>query len=365
MKILRTVGAVLCWSSAVATLLSLVRHPHWIFRVWDFPRVQLASLAGLGASMLTPFGRRKKGDRALAAVALLAAGWQARKILPYTPLVPPQSKRAADVDPDTSFSLLISNILGTNRQYDRFLDLAREIDPDLILVVETDDAWVEALSALNDVYPHRVLHPLDNLYGMVLLSKLELVNPEVRFLVQEDIPSVHTGFRLRNGVVAKLHGIHPRPPEPIRDQRSTPRDAELVLVAKEIDRDRGVPAIVSGDLNDVAWSETSQLFVRLSRMLDPRVGRGFYNSYNANNPLVRFPLDHVFHSVHFKLIDLQRMRHIGSDHFPIFIRLAFDPAAPAEQSGPAKKRGDEAQAADRIERERHDAATGADRPNDD
>ena len=33
------------------------------------------------------------------------------------------------------------------------------------------------------------------------------------------------------GDVIFMHGLHPRPPEPIRDQDSTPRDAELVRAA--------------------------------------------------------------------------------------------------------------------------------------
>lgn len=365
MKLLRTLIASLTWGSAVMTLLSLVRHPHWIFRLWDFPRVQIASLALIGSAVWQArFTRRTRSDHMMTIAAVAAAAWQAWKIVPYTPLASPQSVRAEHTDPDASVSLMISNVLGTNRQYHRFLSEVRKYDPDIILAVETDDAWVRAIAELNDTYPWRVLQPLDNLYGMVLLSKLELVDPVVRYLVQEDIPSVRTDIRLRNGVITRLHGIHPRPPEPLRGQRSSPRDAELVLVGREIEENPDVPTIVSGDLNDVAWSETSELFVRISGLLDPRVGRGFYNSFNANNPLMRYPLDHVFHSAHFKLISLRRLSHIGSDHFPILIRLMFDPAAPHQQSGPEKEPGDEQQAAGRLAQQREDAATGADRPND-
>ena len=92
------------------------------------------------------------------------------------------------------------------------------------------------------------------------------------------------------------------------------------------------------------------------------IGRGFYNSYNAKNPLARFPLDHIFHSEHFKLIRLERLPAIGSDHFPIYAELLYAPEAPAEQEPSKKKAGDEAQAKARLEKEREDAATGADRP---
>ncbi len=76
-------------------------------------------------------------------------------------------------------------------------------------------------------------------------------------------------------------------------------------------------------------------------LLDPRAGRGLYNSYNANNPLFRYPLDHVFHSKHFKLVRIQRLPDIGSDHFPILIELQYEPEAVAQQEESEIKRGDE------------------------
>ena len=65
------------------------------------------------------------------------------------------------------------------------------------------------------------------------------------------------------GDVINLHCLHPRPPEPLRNQDATPRDAELVLVGRAIgDNPADPPTIVTGDLNDVAWSHTTRLFLR-------------------------------------------------------------------------------------------------------
>jgi endonuclease/exonuclease/phosphatase (EEP) superfamily protein YafD len=89
--------------------------------------------------------------------------------------------------------------------------------------------------------------------------------------------------------------------------------------------------MVVGDLNDVAWSHTTRLFQRMSGLLDPRIGRGFFNTYHADYPLLRWPLDHVFHSYHLKLCAFKRLPNIGSDHFPILIEVAYDPEQQQKQ----------------------------------
>jgi endonuclease/exonuclease/phosphatase (EEP) superfamily protein YafD len=173
---------------------------------------------------------------------------------------------------------------------------------------------------------------------------------------------VHTGVRLPCGEVIHLHGLHPRPPEPLRDQDSTPRDAELVMVGKAVGKAPDQPTVVAGDLNDVAWSPTSEQFMRLSRLLDPRRGRGMYNSYNAKNPFFRYPLDHVFHSSHFRLVELRRLESVGSDHFPVLVELSFEPDAPPEQPTPRPDHDDVVEAEEKLELQAEAARTGDDRP---
>jgi endonuclease/exonuclease/phosphatase (EEP) superfamily protein YafD len=248
-----------------------------------------------------------------------------------------------------------------NTAHDRLLQLVRETNPDVVLAVETDDRWIRALEELNSEYPHAVRQPQSNWFGLVLLSRLPIREAKVEFLVQDDIPSVFAILDL-NGVHVVLRGLHPRPPEPLRDQDSTPRDAELVMVGRWVAKQKDGPTIVAGDLNDVAWSATTQLFLRLSGLLDPRMGRGFYSTYNARNPLVRWPLDHLFHSHHFRLVELQRCKDIGSDHFPVLVELSYEPDAAAEQPESQTESGDHAEAGERLKAQADAARSGDDLP---
>jgi endonuclease/exonuclease/phosphatase (EEP) superfamily protein YafD len=107
---------------------------------------------------------------------------------------------------------------------------------------------------------------------------------------------------------------------------------------------------VAGDFNDVAWSHTTDLFIQLSGLLDPRRGRGIFNTFHAHWPLFRFPLDHVFHSNHFKLVDLRRLDEVGSDHFPVCVELQYERRAPEEQPEPEPSSKDVREAVEKVKR---------------
>ncbi|MBA2430897.1 MAG: endonuclease/exonuclease/phosphatase family protein [Chthoniobacterales bacterium] len=369
LKLLRWIIVALGLLATGGTGLSFSRHQHWFVRLWDFPRVQLALCGAVAGGLFARFfSRGRPADRAFLLGTAAAVVWQARKIRPYTRCTRvrvQRSRRSSRDDRErgaATFRLLISNVMMENREHHRLLEVIRASAPDVVLALETDAAWAAALRSLDTDFPHVFQHPRENHYGLVLLSRLRLMGPRIQFLVQHDIPSVHTGVELPSGDCIYLHGLHPRPPEPIRHQDSTPRDAELVVLGKAI-RDGGPrPTVVAGDLNDVAWSDTSELFLRLSGLLDPRMGRGFYNSYHADYRLLRYPLDHVFHSNHFRLVDLQRLPHIGSDHFPMLIELSYEPEAENEQKPTPEEKGDEQEADEKLESQAEAASTGDDRP---
>jgi endonuclease/exonuclease/phosphatase (EEP) superfamily protein YafD len=249
--------------------------------------------------------------------------------------------------PERTLRLLISNVKMENRNADALVALVRAHAPDVVLAAEGDAWWDEQLRALDADYPHAVRRPQDNHYGLHLFSKLDLADVEVRFLVDEDVPSIRVTLRLRSGDTIRLYAVHPRPPLP--QQGSEARDAELLIVGREVAEGDGRPTIVAGDLNDVAWSHTTSLFQRTSHLLDPRRGRGFFNTFPANYPfLLRWPLDHVFHDDSLTLVSLRCLPNIGSDHLPVLAELQHQPKAEAVQEEPTPDAGDHEEARDRI-----------------
>jgi endonuclease/exonuclease/phosphatase (EEP) superfamily protein YafD len=242
-------------------------------------------------------------------------------------------KGATEATKGDRIKVFSGNVWQDNTNYQGFVQLIRETDPDIILLLEPDQHWEKGLKPLEKEYPYTKKKALDNTYGMLFYSRLPVRKSCIQFLTEADIPSLDAIVELPGGQAVQLWGLHPKPPMPQEDTRSDAKDKELMQIALKA-RETDLPIIVLGDLNDVAWSRTTELFRKTSQLLDPRRGRGFYSTFSAKHWWVRFPLDYIFASTHFTLVRMKRLPPTGSDHFPIFIVLAFSKSSVAKQEAP-------------------------------
>lgn len=317
----------------LVTLLPLSRNSHWTIRGMDFPRLQFAVLAVLVLiAQLVWLDLERVSSWSSIAAALLCLGYQLWWVLPYTPLWRKEVRNATNSQRDRQLSIMTANVLTPNRNSEALLALVKKYQPDVLVTLESDQWWQQQLDVLEDSMPFTIKCPLDNLYGMHVYSRLPLEDTQTTFLVESDVPSMHALLRLPCGDTVRVHFLHPAPPSPTENPESAERDAELVMVARSIEH-CDQPVILTGDLNDVAWSSTTRLFRKISGMLDPRIGRGMFNTFHADYPFCRWPLDHLFHSGHFTIETIERMPVIGSDHFPLFTRLVYAPVKAAVQEG--------------------------------
>jgi len=298
--------------------------------VCEYPRLQKLILNGLALALLFQFAPNTTLTIILKVTLILTSCYLIYQISPFTPLWKKQMLKAGRPLADQQLKLLVSNVYEHNENYKGCLEVIEKANPDVILLLETNQRWKEAVKPLDASYPYSIKVPLENTYGMLFYSKFPLRNEEVRYLVEVDIPSIHTQLQLPSGNWVQCYGLHPTPPVPNENPRSTERDKELLLVA-DMAKDHQLPVLVFGDLNDVAWSYTTNLFLKMSGLLDPRRGRAFLNTFHAKYPLLRFPLDHVFCSTDFKLIEIKRLENYNSDHFPVFIHLQLEEIAESQQ----------------------------------
>lgn len=327
-NVLQILGAI----AVILTLFPFVASDYWWIRIFDFPHVQL-TIFTLTAFLVYFFRFDIRSWRDYAFVIILAACFlfQLLKIYPYTPFAAFEVGNNEQVNFNRSLSIMAINVLQKNKDSKQVLDEVLVQTPDLLIFTETNERWRNEISTgLQGRYQYKVEIPLDNTYGMLLYSKYRLVDPQVKFLVDDSIPSIHTLLVLPSEETIQVHVIHPTPPMPQHNPTSTDRDAELMIVAK-MAKESPYPVIVTGDFNDVAWSESTRLFKNVSGLLDPRVGRGFFNTFNANSWLMRWPLDHLFVSEGFRILDIKTGNYVGSDHLPFYAKLSFEPEIEEEQ----------------------------------
>ncbi len=331
----------------LSTFIPLSRSSTWWIRVLDFPRLQLLLFATIPLALSLIYGEGLPRVLALG-LSTLCLGYHLYWIYPYTALAKVEVESADPLAGDAALSILTANVLMTNRNATGLMEIVRRHDPDVLLTLETDKWWEQNLAELEKDYPYSVKCPLDNLYGMHVYSKLILHESTIKYLVENDVPSIHAEIELANRSRVRAHFVHPYPPVPEYSDSSEERDAELIVIAKSL-QECDYPTIVAGDLNDVAWSETTRLFRKISRLLDPRVGRGMFNTFNANHWLMRWPLDHLFHSSHFRLKDIRRLQKFGSDHFALYTELVLHQLDSPMKQGLAAEDADEEFASQKLD----------------
>ncbi|GAA0321008.1 endonuclease/exonuclease/phosphatase family protein [Psychrobacter aestuarii] len=324
---------------------------NWWVRCVEFPRIQILVLGLLSwVGMLYFFADWQAWQWALFILLTVSIGFQLYMVLPYTLLWKSEVQSAKDLPDAVQIKIMVSNVLTPNPHKQKLIDLVNDNEPDILITLESDKEWEAALEAIEPDYPYTVKVPLDNLYGMHLYSKIELIDPSVHYLMIDDIPSIHTQLQLTDTRKIWLYCMHPMPPSPTEADKSTTRDAELLMVGRHI-QEHEQTAILAGDLNDVAWSKTTRRFHRVSGLLDPRIGRHFINTFHVKYPFLRWALDHIFHSTCFTLVDIHRLPSIGSDHFPVLTVLQYEPkeASKQKENAPVAQKEDIEQSESKIQ----------------
>lgn len=301
----------------VASILPLIPNQHWFFRIWEFARIQVVILQLVilvfGLVFFTPKSLIFWGS------AVVSIGFIINHIIiliPYTVIY--KRKPAQKVVKHSELISIISvNVYQFNNDYRKLIDLVNEAKPDILLTMESNQDWENALTKIESDYPNFKKVPLENTYGIHFYTRLKVESIKVNYFIADDLPSIEASLLTDNGQPFTFFGVHPPPPSPTEEDTSKERDGELLAVAKEVKEIKS-PVIVVGDFNNVAWARSSVLFRKTSELIDPRIGRGFVATFHAKYWFLRFPIDLFFHSTDIFIEDFRTLRNIGSDHLPLY-----------------------------------------------
>jgi endonuclease/exonuclease/phosphatase (EEP) superfamily protein YafD len=295
---------------AAVTLAGFAGGWHWLFDLAShFPWYWL--LAALVWFAVAP---RRRGRLATACL-LAAVAVNACALLPYWL---PAAAEGTDTAGGDVLRIVSLNVLAGNADSDRTLAYLRQCDADVVVLLEVDHAWAEAVAMLEPRYPHGLVHPRADRFGIAVLSRLPLANHRVEALAEG--PPVVIADLPRGSKGCLLVAAHP--PAPISASWSVRRDAQLAAIG-DVAATESRPVIVAGDLNATPWSHGFRQLVRLRGLRDSALGRGLQPTWNARHLAPRIPIDHVVVSPAVRVLSRRVGPDVGSDHLPVEATLAI------------------------------------------
>ena len=224
------------------------------------------------------------------------------------------------VDSVADIKILSINLLSSNNNSDEVLDFIINEDPDLIVLQEVNQKWETYLSSLESMFQFNLTEIREDNFGLVVLSKVELIDPEKIILSNSGVPSFY--FKInKNGKETHLIATHPLPP--IGIDYFDYRNEQFTNLNKMVQILNGRKVLI-GDLNTTSFSPNFNRIIEGTSLRDSRLGFGLQNTWNAKMDFISIAIDHVLVSEEINVIDRRTGLDIGSDHLPVIITIGLE-----------------------------------------
>jgi endonuclease/exonuclease/phosphatase (EEP) superfamily protein YafD len=300
---------LICSAFAALSVLAFAARWSWFCELLTHLRAHYFVALAIGAAMLAALKHFK-----LAAMFGVVATINLCFVLP---LYLPEARNRAE---GRSIRLMSVNGYHYNLTRQKLISLIRDTQPDVVVVLEVDDAWVKDLEVLAAAYPHRHYEPRTHDLGIALLSRLPVHDLNVRDFSLADVPTIMARLEDHSGSLFHLIGTHPLPP--IWRDYAVMRNQQLTNIAAYV-RTLSGPIVVAGDLNTTSWSPNFRDFVQSSGLRDTRNGFGNQPTHPYGLAPIGIAIDHVLISPEIAVRDRSVGPDIGSDHRPVIVDLVI------------------------------------------
>lgn len=301
------IGAIVVAGLCLAVLLPFFFEAHWVIANASHFRL-LYTVVGLIAAIPFFFVMRRLGLLILMLTLTLAA-----PILSYSgpfPLLPSDFEAA---DHSEELRIFYANVYTNNRQTEALRAMIEEQSPHVIILLETDEDWLERMEWAADSWPLHAERPEENNFGISGWSNVPGTEFRLSSMEPHGVPVIRVRFRW-NGETVSVVGVHPYPPSTPELLRIQNRQyVWLEGNLSEIDE----PLVVVGDFNT---TEADPKFKKLQRevnLSDTRKGFGWSPTWPSRFRFVGIPIDHALVSEHWSVLSRETGRYFGSDHLPI------------------------------------------------
>jgi endonuclease/exonuclease/phosphatase (EEP) superfamily protein YafD len=307
----------------LATALALLAPLGWPFELFAHFRVQYAVAAMLLAAWF--IWRRRRWAVVLALALAAWHAWPGAERL----LAAPMTARCEG----PAFSVVTANVQFSNDDHTAFLAWLDAHPADLVVVQEVTEAWARSLVP-RPAYPHYELLSREDPYGIAVLSRWPLESVSQVDLAGDGLPSL-AGVAQVNGEPVRFVALHTH--WPVLPELARARDTSL-RAAAELVRSATIPVVLLGDLNLTPDAPAFHRLLDESGLQDVMEGRGWRPTWRAGFWPFALRIDHVLASPGLCVEQAEVGPDVGSDHRPVFARLALPRQRIASgPSGPAAR----------------------------
>jgi endonuclease/exonuclease/phosphatase (EEP) superfamily protein YafD len=217
-----------------------------------------------------------------------------------------------------TLSILSINLLASNTNYTDALELIREHDPDVVVLLELSEQWEKQMQGLYPQFPFQKMYSHNDNFGIGILSKIPMVSSLTNF-GKGFPPSILSELEI-NGKPVSILATHPVPP--VSQDMFKFRNLQLEEIVKLSKEQKG-NFILVGDLNTSSYSKHFQKVMENGNLKDSRKGFGIASSWPTNYYIMRTTLDHFLFKGEMQVLKRTTARNIGSDHFAVFLKVKF------------------------------------------
>jgi endonuclease/exonuclease/phosphatase (EEP) superfamily protein YafD len=229
--------------------------------------------------------------------------------------------QAGSDNPDsTHVQVMVLNVNTGNRLYKTVRTAVQVVDPDIFIVEEIDDAWLQELEQLKNKYPYSCVEPRRDNFGIGLFSSYPFVNKKITYIGSAGVPSVHAAVMV-DGKKLSVLGTHTVPPG-ARDLWLY-RNEQLDAIASWCVTNTG-PLVVAGDLNTTPWSYAFRKLKREAGLSDSAACWRYQPTWPVQTWFMRIPIDHVLCSDGITILRRTVGPDIGSDHLPVCVEFVVN-----------------------------------------
>lgn len=220
---------------------------------------------------------------------------------------------------DTDFTIVQYNRKYTIANHDALKDFIKREQPDVIVVQEAVQSHADALDDLRADYPHQILEPRKNAFGMVVLSKHPFIEQRVTPFKRMAIDNFLLHFTVQpSGFDAvSIYAIHPTPPVYPLHQKQ--RNSELAITSQTAGHDKTANIIMMGDWNITPFSPYFKDVLKNGNLKNEHTHLSALITWPSffGLPIFQIPIDHILHRGNIMLVEKRRGPAMGSDHYPV------------------------------------------------